>query len=822
MRKILLSTTNEEESRIAVIENGRLNDYLSVISGQEDRGGSIFCGIVSEIEPSLQACFVDIGDNRKGFLQFGDIHQDCLLDKEGPTDQRLEKGQPILVQITKDSRSEKGALLTTRTKIKSNHMVLLARERTSEGLRISRKASDIERERIQAAKDRLNVNGGKSIIVRSNGLDRAIDSLAWEKDSLLSLWELILKVFEKQSEPTLIYEYRNIVNICISEHLTQDTDELVCDSEATAQEITGLLKSMESDMVEKVRCVEDDEALFDKSVLSQIDSLLSRKVSLTSGGEIVIDSTEALTAIDVNSKRSRNEKGIEETALNTNLEAATEIALQLRLRNISGLIVVDFIDMENQENREKVENQVRRCLRNDSAQTSHSNLSQFGLLEMTRQYIGRPLIESHSVVCKSCDGTGRLPTVRSFANTIIDKIQDLCINRKQVGRIYVELAVDPATYILNEKRSELIKFLEVHGVDVIILPSAFLKGNEHKFRIDKQAHPQKLVSYQNRMSEKKNTEQYGAEKQSKRLKSPAAISSIRPSAPNLSQAKQKNKEKEPIEKTAFSLGKFLQNFFQGAASDEGAKEKAGSGKTAKPQKQGKKKEVGAGVKRQQQQSSSKRRRRKKPAGQSHRGQRATKPVAQEGDAAMSKQQKDKAPAKERKGKDEAQGPVAKGVAKGVAKEEQQHSSLPKEARDNKPKEKESKALPEKEESGKILAKDNSKAPAHGDGAQGKPGEKDPADSRPNKGNDSKTIGVSKAQPSNNGESQDEKHQQGIAQEAKESFLPAPEAPKTAEKHESNKTPADLGGNQKTPNPKEPVPTIKERPRRDRGNTIRKT
>lgn len=528
MRKILLSTTNHEENRIAVVDNGRLTDYLSVIAGQEDRRGSILCGIISEIEPSLEACFVDIGDDKKGFLQFSDIHEDCLLDKEGPMAERLAKGQPILVQVTKDSRSKKGPLLSTRIKMKSNHLVLMTREKEPDGLRVSRKGSDSERERIVNAAGQLDVDRRMTMIVRSNGLDKSIDSLEWEKNSMLSLWKLIQQVFAKQESPTLIYEYRNIINICLSEYMTKDTDEIICDEADTEQEIKGLLTSMGNSMADHVRIVKEDEALFEEPVLKQVDALLSRKVSLPSGGEIVIDITEALVAIDVNSSRSRSQKGIEDTALSTNMEAATEVAVQLKLRNLSGLIVVDFIDMDNHANRDKLENHFRRALRVDQAQTSVGNLSQYGLIEMTRQYVGRPLHESHTVVCEHCDGTGRIPTVRAFSISILDKVQDLCINRKQVKTIIVELPIAPATFILNEKRGDLNRFMEDFDVDVIILPSHALRGNESKFRVEKTARTtaNRKMSFESITATTPSQESYIDEKQSRRLQAPAAISGV--------------------------------------------------------------------------------------------------------------------------------------------------------------------------------------------------------------------------------------------------------------------------------------------------------
>ena len=485
MRKILLSTANAEENRVAVVENNLLTDYLSVYAGQEDRRGSIYVGTIEEVETSLDACFVNIGDSKKGFLQFNDIDAAALGPGSGSIADRLHSGASVLVQITKDSRSEKGPLLTTRIKLSSNNLLLMPREKDKTRLHLSRRADESERQRIEQARDRLQAPEGQSLIVRSNAFDKAIEDLIWERVNLLSLWSMIQKIAQKQEKPTLLYEYQNIVNICLSEYLSQDIEEIVCDNERTQDEVKENLDAIGGLSPERVRLIKGDELLFDDGMVKQFDALVTRKVALRSGGEMVIDTTEAMVTIDVNSKRSRGQSNIENTAFNTNMEAASELATQLKLRNLAGLIVVDFIDMSSEENRAKLENHVRREFRKDRAKTNIGSLSQFGLLEMTRQNIGRPLHESHSIVCHHCSGTGRMPTVRSTALNLLDKIRAACIGRKQVGAIVIEMAIDPATYLLNEKRAELHEILVDFGIEVLIVPSANLDRAEHKMRVEK-------------------------------------------------------------------------------------------------------------------------------------------------------------------------------------------------------------------------------------------------------------------------------------------------------------------------------------------------
>ena len=487
MRKILISTANAEENRIAVLDNEVLTDYLSVIAGQEDRKLSVFAGVIEEVETSINACFVNIGDSgKKGFLQFADIAEECLPPGEGPIAERLEPGMRMLVQIIKDSRSEKGPLLTTRIKLSSNNLVLMPRERNAKPLSISHSATPSERQRLMETEGLADLPEGHAIIIRSNGLDQTGEELVRQKGNLLEFWSQINQFFDKAEGPQLIYENLNIVNICLTEYHSFATDAIICDDKETLEDIKGYIKLMQAAEPGILRLVEPGEPIFDDRILRQLDALQARKVKLKSGGEIVIDITEALVAIDINSKRSRSQKNIEETALNTNIEAATEICLQLRLRNLAGQVVIDFIDMKSKENQQSLIRHIDREFRRDRASITIGEMSKFGLLELTRQNIGRPLHEAHSSVCSHCDGTGRSPQPLSLALEILDRVKETAFSRKP-RVIYAEMPLEPAIYLLNDKRQDLELFRSNNGIEVIIIPSPALKGRDLNIRTERNA-----------------------------------------------------------------------------------------------------------------------------------------------------------------------------------------------------------------------------------------------------------------------------------------------------------------------------------------------
>ena len=792
MRQILLSTTNNEENRLAVLDNGKLAEYLSVVSRLEDRRGSILCGIVSEVENSLDACFVDIGDNKKGFLQFGNIHKDCLPEGEGGPGKLLKPGMPILVQITKDSRAQKGPLLTTHVKLMSHHLVLLPREKDPEPLKISQKASDEERRAIMDAKELLSAPDAMTMIIRSNGLDRPVEDLAWERNSLISLWDLIQQVFAKMDSPTLIYEYRSIVNICLTEYLTRGTSEIVCDSGSTEQEVRDMLETMGGDLSTQVRTVGADEVLFSDNTLKQVDSLMNRRVQLPSGGELVIDITEAMVAVDVNSSRARSQSGIEATALATNLEAATEVALQLKLRNLSGLVVIDFIDMKPSENRSKLENHFRRALRGDRAQTSTGSISQFGLMEMTRQNVGSPLHETHSHLCDKCGGTGRLPVVRAFASSIVDKIREIALNRKQVGTVIAELPIEAATYVLNEKREDLLSIQEDLGVDTIILPSTNMSSSESRFSVEKDRRGGKMESHQRKLQRNLSSDSYINEPKNSRKEMVAALTNVQRNLPRKQQPAGNAVEAAPVvaeqstAKEGFSFSGFFKSLIPSTSTAE--TQEAVVAAEGQPRRDNNTGGRGRGRDGNREGEKRKSRSRSKPrSGSRKRGKGGTsgsRGERREGQGGRNRQR----------------GPRQQDATSGGGNGERQEAAAPAEAREAKAETSEAKAAKEP------------KADRPSEGKQGGDGSGQEKGARPEakdgaSGDNGKDGGAGKESAASSPPKAKETRPDG------ETDKQQPELPKTAETPGAR--PDDAKPSAKTPPPEAPL-------RRDRGNTLRKS
>ena len=511
MEKILLSTTDTNEQRLAVISNGIINDFVSFLPGREDRRGSIYRGVIDYVEPSLEACFVDIGDSQRALLRFSEIHESYFANGNNnkPAEQ-LEPGMPVLVKIVKDTRGEKGALVSTQIQLTTGQLVLFPLSKLAEGqIRVSRRADDASTTRIKEAQEEFGLPEHMSLIVRSYGADKPLSELKWQLNAyLLPFWNKIQEIYNKLESPGLIYEDHNIVNICIREYFSQHTGELICDEQAVADEVRETISLFMPELADRVRCIDNDEVLFDDNVQTQLDSLTARKVQLPSGGELVIDITEALIAIDINSKRARNQSGVERTALKTNLEAAKEIARRLRLCNLSGLVVIDFIDMEEDKHRNEVVTHLRNCLRGDRAKIAMEKLSRFSLLEMTRQNIGRPLHETHSQICTHCDGAGRLPTVTAFARSMLAKIRDICIQRKQVDSVVISLPIHVATYTLNEMRGEISQLQNDLNIEIIILPDASLAIPNFQLRVNKSKNQNNKKSFEFETGQESSFKEY--------------------------------------------------------------------------------------------------------------------------------------------------------------------------------------------------------------------------------------------------------------------------------------------------------------------------
>lgn len=467
--KILINAVDPEECRIAKVKDSKLEEFHIETASQTLTKGNVYKGIITRVEPSLQAVFVDYGEERHGFLQKNEIHSDYFLDSASG-DRSLKKvvrrGQELIVQITKDPVMKKGAMLTTFVSIPGRHVVLMPGGKNKG---ISRKIEEEdERKRLKELISKLSLPKGFGLIVRTAS-EKSTKSLL-EKDVryLLRLWKNITKKGMEEKAPFLLYRERNLAIRSIRDYFTPDTTEILIDDEDLYKEVKKFIKIISSRHTRIVKQYFGAKPIFTKYQLEeQISSVFDSRVKLKSGGTIVLDQTEALVAVDVNSGRSTSNVSIEETAFQTNIEAAEEIARQLRLRDLGGLIVIDFIDMKDPKHKSKVENAVKAQLKRDKAKTRVGRISRFGLMEMSRQRI-RPSIEAGSfVMCKTCRGKGLVKSPEAYGIGFIRKLR-LETLKADVSLVRGVVPTDVAAYLLNNKRSELLDLETRRDVQIII------------------------------------------------------------------------------------------------------------------------------------------------------------------------------------------------------------------------------------------------------------------------------------------------------------------------------------------------------------------
>jgi len=479
--KILMNVLDPEEYRIAKVKNGKLEDFYIESASRETIQGNIYKGLVSRVVPSLQAVFVEFGAERHGFLQKHEIHSDYFQDID--TGNRsianlVKRGQELLVQVTKDPSAHKGALLTTYISLPGRHLVLMPGSMTRG---ISRKIEDeTERNRIRELVDKLKVPEGFGLIVRTAGTDCTKTVLNKDLGYLLRLWKNIKKKGINSKAPALLYKERNLVYRSIRDHFTSDVTEIVVDDETAFHEVKDFLKMVSVRQGNIVKLHKGPEPILAMDGLEdQIASIFESRVNLKSGGSIVISQTEALVAVDVNSGKATQKKSIEQTALQTNLEAAEEIARQLRLRDLGGLIVIDFIDMREAKHKLQVERTLKSHLKADRARTNLGRISKFGLLEMTRQRV-RPSIEYTSYEpCKYCHGRGITPSVETLGLRFLRKLQ-LDSLKEKCGCIRALLPPEVAAYLLNKKRKEILEIESRHECAIHIEPSSVMVPGDSK------------------------------------------------------------------------------------------------------------------------------------------------------------------------------------------------------------------------------------------------------------------------------------------------------------------------------------------------------
>ena len=466
MKRILINSSYGDELRVALVDGAKLYDFDTESPEKVLLKGSVFKATVSRIESSLDAAFVNFGSERHGFLPLKDLSSEFYKkDKKGKSICTLEEGQEIVVQVTKEERGTKGAALTTQIGLAGRFLVLIPNSSRSGG--ISRRISGEERDQIKNILDKLNIPENMSAIVRTNGLGRSVEELSLDLAYLLALWDEINNTIPNATSPSLIYRDDKLIVRVVRDYFKEDIEEILIDDKEIFNEAKEFIEAVIPDHSEKVKFYDEEIPLFNRyQIESQIELAFQREISLNSGGSIVIDPTEAMTTIDVNSARSTKGKDIEETAFRTNIEAATEVARQLRLRDVGGLVVIDFIDMTNEDNQNKVESAFRKAIFSDRARVQVSNISRFGLLEISRQRLRPSLNESYDIEHVLVRGP------RSLGLSIL-RIVGEDAAKENTGEIHVYVPSDVASYLLNEKRYDIISIEKTNKVKVLVIADPY-------------------------------------------------------------------------------------------------------------------------------------------------------------------------------------------------------------------------------------------------------------------------------------------------------------------------------------------------------------
>ena len=482
MKRMLFNATQAEELRVAIVDGQRLIDLDIESAAKEQRKSNIYKAVITRVEPSLEACFVDYGTDRHGFLPFKEIAREYLRGEgEGgrgrPQDQ-LKEGQELIVQVDKDERGNKGAALTTYISLAGRYLVLMPNNPRGGG--VSRRIEGEDRNELRDTIGQLEVPGGMSVIARTAGIGRSLEELRWDLNYLLQLWQAIDGAAKTQSGAFLIYQESSLVIRAIRDYFHPDIGELLVDTESIFEQAQQFMSHVMPANVNRVKLYKDDVPLFSRfQIEHQIETAYARQVVLPSGGAIVIDHTEAMVSIDVNSARATKAGDIETTAYHTNLEAADEIARQLRLRDLGGLIVIDFIDMESAKNQREVENRLKDALKYDRARVQLGKISRFGLMELSRQRLRPALAESVHIPCPRCHGIGHIRGTESTALHILRILQEEAM-KDNTAQVVAQVPVDVATFLLNEKRPEIHGIETRFKVNVMLVPNTYLETPNYK------------------------------------------------------------------------------------------------------------------------------------------------------------------------------------------------------------------------------------------------------------------------------------------------------------------------------------------------------
>jgi len=482
MKRMLVNATQAEERRLAIVDGQKLLDYEIEIEGREQRKGNIYKAVVTRVEPSLEACFVDYGEDRHGFLPFKEISRQYFTQgvpvNQARINDVIREGQELLVQVEKEERGNKGAALTTFVSLAGRYVVLMPNNPRGGG--VSRRIEGEDRAELKEAMDKLEYPAGASIIARTAGIGRSAPELQWDLNYLLKLWTAIDGAGKGGKGAFLIYQESSLVIRAIRDYFNNDIGDILFDTDDVYEQARQFMAHVMPEHEHRVKRYRDDAPLFSRfQIEHQIESAYARTVQLPSGGAIVIDHTEALVSVDVNSARAIKGGDIEETATRTNLEAADEVARQMRLRDLGGLIVIDFIDMEESRNRRDVENRLRDALRQDRARVQFGTISKFGLMEMSRQRLRPALSEGASIPCPRCGGSGHIRDTESSALQILRIIQEESL-KDSTASVLCQVPVDVASFLLNEKRSEISKIEMKQRIHVLLVPNKTLETPNYK------------------------------------------------------------------------------------------------------------------------------------------------------------------------------------------------------------------------------------------------------------------------------------------------------------------------------------------------------
>ncbi|MBL8489898.1 MAG: Rne/Rng family ribonuclease, partial [Rhodocyclaceae bacterium] len=542
MKRMLFNATQAEELRVAIVDGQKLIDLDIESAAKEQRKSNIYKAVITRIEPSLEAAFVDYGADRHGFLPFKEVARAYFradVDAgRAKIQDALKVGQELIVQVEKDERGNKGAALTTFISLAGRYLVLMPNNPRGGG--VSRRVEGDERQELREVMDQLDVPGGMSLIARTAGIGRTAEELQWDLNYLLQLWRAIEGAAQGQTGAFLIYQESSLVIRAIRDYFQPEIGEILIDTDDIFEQAQQFMAHVMPGNVNRVKRYRDDVPLFSRfQIEHQIESAYSRQVTLPSGGAVVIDHTEALVSVDVNSGRATKGADIEETALRTNLEAADEVARQLRLRDLGGLIVIDFIDMESQKNQREVETRLRDALHHDRARVQMGKISRFGLLELSRQRLRPALAETSYITCPRCTGTGHIRSTESAALHILRILEEEAM-KENTGAIHAQVPVDVGTFLLNEKRVDIARIEVRHRINLVIVPNRHLETPQQE--IVRLRHDQlnqegiALASYQmaekaEKAVEEANYQPPSAQTEAKPAKPEAAVKGITPDQP---------------------------------------------------------------------------------------------------------------------------------------------------------------------------------------------------------------------------------------------------------------------------------------------------